>query len=160
VLDYHAFISVGAIGQRLLQIIFLRGHVCSRLRELIVVALGFFGGIGWAVLRRWDLATRRLNSSLRSHRTPRSCCRGVSSGLNKTLYASVGPNSRCRGHQETSPAWPGHAREEQQGLWGRMKPSRGHQSEGTIAETTATKIPPYVNDLNISPGLSGLFLFS
>ncbi len=75
-----AFISVGAVCQRL-----SLGGVLSALRR---------GAAG------------RLNSSLRSHRTGRSYCRPVCSGLNKTLYASVGPNSRCRGHRRTLRAKP------------------------------------------------------
>ena len=103
------------------------GAVCQRLR---------FGG-GWSVLRRW--AAGRVDSSLRSHRTWRSYCRHVCSGLNKTLYASVGPNSRCRSHRQTLPAEP-----ESPGiaatfiaflqgccLSGRMNPSRGHRRDAT-----------------------------
>ena len=88
----------------------LTSSVCvtsSGYRHCQVVALDSRGGIGFPVLRRRSGATRRLDSSLRSHRTRRSQCRRVSSGLNKTLFASVGPNLRCRGHRLRCPAMPG-----------------------------------------------------
>jgi len=108
------FISVEAVRQRLVpRIVDFMVRAWSLLRELAVVALDGIGGIGSAVLRLWGSATRRLNSSLRSHRTWRSSCRHVFSGLNKTMFAPVGPNSHCRGHQGASPAEPGPALEEQ-----------------------------------------------
>ncbi len=79
-------------------------------------ALDGWCGIGSAVRRLWGIMTRRLNSSLRSHRTWWSSCRHVCSGLNKTMFASVGPNSRCRGHQEANPAEPGSSLEEKRSL--------------------------------------------
>jgi len=81
----------------------------------------FVSGIKSSVLRHWGIVTRRVNSSLRSHRTRRSYCRRVYSGLNKTMYASVGPNSRCRGHQGANPAEPGSSHEEKECLLGRMR---------------------------------------
>ena len=59
----------------------------AHLRRLCVCALRFLGGIVFPVLRRKSIKTRRLNSSLRSHRTCRSSRRQVYSGLNKTLFA-------------------------------------------------------------------------
>src|SRR5438309_2981090 len=125
------------------------GAVCQRLR---------FGG-GWSVLRRW--AAGRVDSSLRSHRTWRSYCRHVCSGLNKTLYASVGPNSRCRSHRQTLPAEP-----ESPGiaatfiaflqgccLSGRMNPSRGHRRDATRSLAwRAEKLPPHPFKRNSSLG--------
>src|SRR5687768_16520379 len=73
------------------------GSVCQRLR-----LVG-----SWSVLRSLFAAAGRVDSSLRSHRTWRSYCRRVCSGLNKTLFASVEPNSLCRSHQPTLPARPG-----------------------------------------------------
>ena len=75
----------------------------------VVVALDFLGGSVFPVRRRRSGATRRVNSSLRSHRTQRSQCRCVCSGLNKTLFASVGPNLRCRGYRLRCPAEPGRS---------------------------------------------------
>ena len=67
------FISVGAVRQRLVpRIVDFMVRAWSLLGELAVVALDGIGGIGSAVLRRWGSATRRWNSSLRSHRTWRS----------------------------------------------------------------------------------------
>ena len=79
----------------------------SGYRHYRVVALDSRGGIGGPVQRRRSGATRRVDSSLRSHRTRRSYCRRVSSGLNKTLFASIGPNLHYRGHQLRCPATPG-----------------------------------------------------
>src|SRR5687767_8699725 len=87
-----AFISVGAVGQRLVQILSLMVLACSSLREFVLLAVECIGGSSSSVLRRVGQATRRLNSSLRSHRTWRSLCRHVWAGLNKTLFAPVGPN--------------------------------------------------------------------
>ena len=77
--------------------------------RFVVVALGILGGIISPIQRRRSGATRRVDSSLRSHRTRRSQCRRVYSGLNKTLFASVGPNLRCRGHRLRCPAKPGRS---------------------------------------------------
>lgn len=83
--------------------------ICSGYRHCHVVALDSRGGIGGSVLRRRSGATRRVDSFLRSHRTRRSYCRRVYSGLNKTLFASIGPNLRWRGHQLRCPATPGRS---------------------------------------------------
>ena len=132
----RAFISVGA--------------VCQRLR------LGGF----LSVLRRW--AAGRVDSSLRSHRTWRSYCRHVCSGLNKTLFASVGPNSRCRDHRQTLPAEPGSpgrvaswiAFLQEHCLPGRMKASRGHRRDATCA------LVRHVEQLPPHPSRSVVFRFS
>ena len=128
----------------------------SRYRHCQVVALGGSGGIGFPVLRRRSGATRRVNSSLRSHRTQRSLCRRVCSGLNKTLFASIGPNLRWRGHRLCCPATPGRSStvEQQRYQPGRIKPGRGHRLDGMsrvrlLAPTrNITKIPPHVKDLS------------
>ncbi|MEX0610928.1 MAG: hypothetical protein WD229_02305, partial [Pirellulales bacterium] len=61
----RGFISVGAVGQRSMQMISsLMVLAFSSLRGIAVVALSCVGGIGSSVLRRWGSATRRLNSSL------------------------------------------------------------------------------------------------
>ena len=96
----RAFISVGAFCQR------TRCFTWDGLRWLVVFAVNCRDGSGSSVLRSLASAAGRLNSSLRSHRTWRSHCRHVSSGLDKTMYASVGPNSRCRGHQPAVQAKP------------------------------------------------------
>ena len=76
------------------------------------------------------------------------------------MFAAVGPNSRCRGHQGANPAEPGSSLDEKKSLLGRMKASRGHQSAGASSpQRDATKIPPSVND-SLSPGLSNLLLSS
>src|ERR671925_1719428 len=114
------FISVGAVGQRsvntILSLMVLALWFLRRTR----IALNGVGGIVLSVLRRIGEATRRLDSSLRSHRTWRSYCRDVYSGLKKTLFAPVGPNSRCRGHQAANPAGPGSSLEENKRLLGRI----------------------------------------
>ena len=149
----HGFISVGAVCQRLLQILCLMVLAWSSLGELVVHALSCIGGIGSSVLRRLGWATRRLDSSLRSHRTWRSHCRHVYSGLKKTLFAPVGPNSHCRGHQGANPAGPGSSLEENKRLLGRMKAGRGHRRGGTYApQRDATMIPPHITNDSFSPG--------
>src|SRR2546423_10894229 len=86
------FISVGAVGQRLLNIVLslmvLRWWF---LREMAVVALNCIDGIASSVLRRWGLATRRWNSSLRSHRSWRSSYPHRFTRLDTTMFAPVGP---------------------------------------------------------------------
>ena len=135
----------------------LGSSVCvtsSGYRHCHVVALDSRGGIGVPVLRRRSGATRRVDSSLRSHRTRRSHCRRVCSGLNKTLFASVGPNLPCRGHQLRCPATPGRSStvEEQRCQLGRIKPGRGHRLDGmsptrSLAPTQGIRrIPPHVVD--------------
>ena len=115
----------------------------------MALAFGPISGIVSTVRRGLNLATRRLDSSLRSHRPQRSLCRCASSGLNKSLFASVGPNSQLRDHrQNISP--------------GRMKPARGHRLDGTpnlqsIADISGvSEIPPRI--IHIGSG-SLLFVF-
>ena len=104
--------------------------------------------------RRRSGATRRVDSSLRSHRTRWSYCHRVYSGLNKTLFASIGPNLPCRGHQLRCPATPGRAStvEEQRCQLGRIKPGRGRRLDGMsptrwLAPTQGIRrIPPHVVD--------------
>ena len=122
------FISVGAVGQQLTNIIlFLMVLAWSSLRRLVATT---WRGIASSVLRHCGEVTRRWNSSLRSHRTWRSQCRRVYSGLNKTLFAPVGPNSHGRGHQGANPAEPGPSPVEKRGLLGRLKAGRGHRRGG------------------------------
>ena len=145
------FISVGAVGQRLLNIILsLMVLALSFLREMTVVALNCVGGIGSSVLRRWGAATRRWNSSLRSHRTWRSQCRRVFSGLNKTMFAAVGPNSRCRGHQGANPAGPGSSLEENEPLGPNEGRSRSPIRWGVVARARRRKDSADVNDSVVS----------
>ena len=133
---------------------------CTGLSPSVVcLALRFVGGIGSAVLRRKSRATRRLDSSLRSHRTWRSLCRHVCSGLNKTLFASVGPNSRCRGHQWLTRQSLGRFSGEPTLSLGRIKPGRGHRHDGSVSrrdrsdrEADVTKIPPHVVDSSVGSG--------
>src|ERR1043165_9129528 len=123
------------------------------LRRMTFIGLECIRGIASSVLRHWGRATRRWNSSLRSHRTWRSQCRHVLAGLNKTLFAPVGPNSRCRGHQRLR-----FSLEENDSLLGRMNASRGHQRGGASSRARdAAKIPPNVHGL-LSSGLSDLLL--
>src|SRR5208283_923584 len=120
----------------------------------VVVALGILGGIISPIQRRRSGATRRVDSSLRSHRTWRSSCRHVCSGLNKTLFASVGPNLRCRGYRLRCPAEPGRLPqvEEQRYQSDRIKPGRGHRHDGmpwvrSLAPARdIAGIPPHVVD--------------
>jgi hypothetical protein len=110
--------------------------VCLHLRALALLV----SGIVLAVLRRWSVATRRRNSSLRSHRTRRSQWRRVFSGLNKTMYAPVGPNSRCRGLQKANPAEPGASLQEKQSQLGRIKTmSRSPTRRDVFAEARRRK---------------------
>src|SRR5688572_20577059 len=129
----RAFISVGAVCQQ----------------------LGFGGR--WSVLRRG--AAGRVDSSLRSHRTWWSYCRYVYSGLNKTLFASVGPNSHCRGHRQTLPAKPESpgkaatfiASFQENCLSGRINASRGHRRDVTHSLAwRARKLPPHPSPRNSS----------
>ena len=113
------------------------------------------GGTHRALSRREASMTRRLNSSLRSHRTPEAQCSNVCSGLNKTLFASVGPNSHGRGHRLSkvgAPVMsPPHKCEP-----GRIKPCRGLRADETSFRMVtewldAGIVPPNVNqvtDLN------------
>ena len=123
----------------------LRDRVVARVRVAIRVlsvhgwhfASSGPGGTDRSVSRAGSCRSRRLNSSLRSHRTRRSWCRRVCSGLNKTLFASTGPNSPCRDHRGALSAKPesGRPAEEasadtsQRCPSGRMKAYRGHRCD-------------------------------
>src|SRR5215211_3926871 len=153
---HSAFISVGAVDQQPVSTIpSLMVLALWFLPRKTVVALKCVGGISSSVLRRLGEAARRLNSSLRSHRTWRSSCRQVFTGLNKTMFAAVGPNSRCRGHQGML-----FSLEENESHLGRMNAGRGHQSAGApLPKQDAASIPPNVKDA-LSGGLSHLLLSS
>ena len=114
------------------------------------------GGTGQTILHYSGSAMWRLDSSLRSHRAWRSQCRHAYSGLNKTLFASVGPNSHGRGHLRSTILGvinDLHAKKDISSL-GRMNPSRGHRLDGTFISrsfswvsaklTNAANIPPYI----------------
>jgi len=135
--------------------------------------LGPWGGIVCSVLHCVDVATRRMNSSLRSHRAQRSLCRCACPGLDKTLFASAGPNSHGRGHRrDTTPvAAEGLQAGEDGSSPGRMKPGRGHRLDGTSAPRSvagrarcarqarpadATMIPHTMASIFPSHGDSGL----
>ena len=145
------------------------GVTSSGYRHYQVVALDCRGGIVFPVLRRGSGATRRVNSSLRSHRTRRSQCRRVSSGLNKTLFASVGPNLPCRGRQLRCPATPGRfsTGEKPRCQLGRIKPSRGLRLDGMSRVQSLAlargiqRIPPHVVVRSMGSGrlLSRLAIF-
>ncbi len=155
------FISVGAVGQRLLSnLLLVMAGAWSLVLRVAAIARRLVGGIGSSVLRRRGVATGRWNSSLRSRRTRRSQGRRVFSGLNKTMFASAGPNSRCRGLRAAPSAEPRGFREESDCRPGRMKASRGLPSDGAVALATAAQIPPHVSKSNLSPRLSDLFLSS
>jgi len=143
-----AFISVGASCQRL---------------------IGWSGG-SQTVLRRFN-AAGRVDSSLRSHRTRRSQCRRVYSGLDKTLFASLGPDSLCRGHQPTLSTVKSECPRIEAMLLtsflgqvrlGRMKASRGHRCDATCTpERHVGDLPPHTSWTMISLSgeiLSHLFL--
>jgi len=115
------------------------------------------GGTGHPVHHCLGSAMWRLDSSLRSHRAWRSQCRHAYSGLDKSLFASVGPNSRWRGHLQSTILDVInylHAKKDISSL-GRMKPSRGHRLDGTFISryfslvsakfTNAANIPPYIS---------------
>ena len=113
----RGFISVGAAGQRSLQNVSSLMVLALCCLRGMSVALSSIGGISWSVLRLGGSSTRRWNSSLRSHRTWRSQCRRVFTGLNKTMFAAVGPNSHCRGHQAANQAESGSSLEEKKASW-------------------------------------------
>ena len=120
-----AFISIGADCQRP---ICFKDRALVFLRRVMAFTFGPISGIVSAVRRGLNPATRRLDSSLRSHRPQRSLCRYASSGLNKSLFASVGPNSHGRDHrQDSSP--------------GRINPSRGHRLDVTPNLQSLADIP-------------------
>lgn len=129
----RGFTSVGAACQRTGESFMDRA--CSMPSLLVGLLLRSIRGILALVLRRVNTATRRLNSSLRSHRVRRSLCRRTQSGLDKTLYASAGPNSHSRGHRrDTTPvAAKGLRSGEDNCSPGRIKPARGHRLDGASA---------------------------
>ena len=103
--------------------------------RLWVVASNWIGGMSRSILHYGSGTTGRCNSSLRSHRTWRSSCRHVFSGLNKTLFASVGPNSHCRGYRLASRAEPRPLlNQKQHGQLGRIKPGRGHCAKRSLGK--------------------------
>ena len=120
------FISVGAVGQQVTSLLML--GACS-------------------VLRILGEAAGRLDSSLRGHRSRRSQCRPACSGPNKTMSASVGPNSRCRSHRLTFPAWPWRLRgvsPAANSQPSRMNPYRGHRLDVVHPTSGCTKkLPPH-----------------
>ena len=145
----RGFISVGANGQ---------GAICFKDRasvflcKVMVFTFGLISGIVSAVRRSLNLTTWRVDSSLRSHRPQRSLCRCAYSGLNKSLFASVGPNSHGRDHrQDSSP--------------GRINPSRGHRLDGTpnlqsLADIPGVaEIPPQIIHIESSHLLSAFGFF-
>ena len=151
-----------AAQPHLAEVIFL---VCSRQFALLrswFFASGRMGGIGLTVLCRGSVTTWRLNSSLRSHRIRRSPCRRVFSGLNKTLFASVGPNSHCRDHRQANRATPRPLPKKRCSLLGRINACRGHRSDGTSSQgRDVTKIPPRQFDLGCGfGGLLSCFAFA
>ena len=103
------------------------------------------GGTHRALSRREASKTRRLNSSLRSRRTAEAQCSAVCPGLDKTLFASVGPNSHGRGHRISKAGAPvvspPHACAP-----GRIKPCRGLRAD----EASFRRVPELV-DVGIVP---------
>ena len=100
-------------------------------------------GIELPVQRRRSGAAWRLDSSLRSHRTQRAQCRCVSSGLNKTLFASVGPNSHGRSRRQAASRF----RECFTRETGWMKASRGLRLDGT----PSTERAPWPQGVTMMP---------
>jgi len=104
------------------------------------------GGSGFSRRRLVSVKTPRVDSSLRGPRRPRSHCRAVLSGPNKTMFASIGPNSHGRDHRRRGRfmgVGPGHAPS-------RIKATRGHRIDGISRPASLpavwdiTSIPPYV----------------
>ena len=148
--DRRDFTSVGADCQ---EVMFAMARAWSCSLVAMDVALCQGGGMVGAVRRRWGVATRRVDSSLRSHRACQSHCWYACSGLNKTLFASTGPNSRLRGHQASTGSLMTNeslCKEQDSSCLGRMKPTRGHRCDGASLRQSmpellnATAIPPYV----------------
>ena len=116
------------------------------------------------------LAMRRLDSSLRSHRAWWSQCQHVYSGLNKTLFASVGPNSHGRDHRRSTILDVVNYLQTKKDIssLGRIKPIRGYRLDGTFVSrsfsivsaklSNATNIPPYIVSVR-SCNLLFVFLF-
>jgi hypothetical protein len=107
------------------------------------------GGTHRALSRREASMTRRLNSSLRSHRTPEAQCSNVCSGLNKTLFASVGPNSHGRGHR-LNKAGPSVMSPPHKCEPGRIKPNRGLRAD----ETSFRMVTELLDVVSVPPNVS------
>ena len=161
-----AFISVGAVCQELF---LAMPSAFSYSFVLADVTLCHLGGIMDTVHHRWGSATRRLDSSLRSHRACQSMCWYACSGLNKTLFASTGPNSRVRDHQSATSSVVTEALSTEQDnnrCLGRIKAGRGHRYDGTFARQSmpellnATAIPPDVFSFSSDLFLSVSLVFS
>ena len=117
------------------------------------------GEMGQSVHHCSGSAMWRLDSSLRSHRAWRSQCRHAYSGLNKTLFASVGSNSHGRGHLRSTILDVINYLQAKKDIssLGRMKASRGHQLDGTFVSRffslistkllNAANIPPYIDSV-------------
>ena len=118
------------------------------------------GGIGHTIHHCSGSAMWRLDSSLRSHRTCRSSTPAcVRSGLNKTLFASVGPNSLGRGHRQSTILDVANCLQTKKDISspGRINASRGHRLDGTFISqffslistkfTNAANIPPYIDSI-------------
>jgi len=90
-------------------------------------------GIVRAVQHCSGSATRRLDSPLRSHRPCWPQCHHAYSGLNKSLFASAGPNSLQRGHQQskTFAVADGLQTKEYKSSLSRIRLGRGHRLDGT-----------------------------
>lgn len=110
------------------------------------------------------IEARRLNSSLRGHRVSESQCSMTCGGgqalhlsePDKTLFASIGPDSHCRGHRRDSTQMP-VATESNQRLPGRMKAGRGLRvDEASIRvvanDTDAINVPPNTESINAASG--------
>ena len=125
-------------------------------------------GIVFSVRYCSGLAMRRLDSSLRSHRAWRSQCQHAYSGLNKTLFASVGPNSHGRSHRRSTILDVVNHLQTKKDIssLGRKMLTRGHRLDGTFVSrsfsvvsaklSNATNIPPYI----VSVRSCSLLLFS
>ncbi len=81
------------------------------------------GGMDQTIIRLRAKQTSRSNLSLRSHRAQGSQYRYAYPGLNKTLFAPIGPNLRCRGHRRATTPKPANslASGEENHLSGRIK---------------------------------------
>ena len=144
------FISVGADCQ---EGIWVMDRAFLASSSLVVSALSVDGGTEKAVQRRRASTPRRVDSSLRSHRAQQSYCCYACSGLNKTLFASTGPNSPWRGHPASTSSLmtdDSLSREQENSCRGRKNLTRGHRYDGTFPRQSmpellnAADIPPYV----------------
>jgi len=120
-------------------------HAVLFLRTAIDLVLCPIRGVVVAALRRVDAATRRGDSSLHSHQAWRSQCRNALSGPDKTLFASVGPNSRRRGYVRTTTV-AARMGQRNEGNWpmSRIKAHHGRRLERPLAIANAAEIPPRV----------------